>query len=119
LDEILARSARVQQGCVVKGVHRAEGAFIVEGIRCAVVIDASGKLGRFTKRRTVEEFGIQYTEPEPRGPVMDFWFFDEGYGGAVSVENGGSNFCFLIQKSALSKYTGRPGLPGDRPACLR
>jgi hypothetical protein len=87
-------------------------------------VDASGKLSRFTKRESVEEFGIQYVEPNTRGSVLDFWFFSDGYGGAVSVEDGGSNFCFLIDKEALPKYLSRPDclvtgplaydrLPGD------
>jgi flavin-dependent dehydrogenase len=110
LDEIVARGARIEQGWDVREARRAADGFVVDGIRCSVVIDASGKLGRFTKRQTVDEFGIQYTESQPRGSVLDFWFFDDGYGGAVSVESG-SNFCFLIKKPALRRYI-------DRSDCL-
>ena len=111
LDEILARSARVQQGYAVREVRREGRGFVVDGIVCSAVIDASGKLSRFTKRRGVEEFGIQYAEPCSQGSVLDFWFFEDGYGGGVSVEGGRSNFCFLIKKDALGRYI-------DREDCL-
>jgi len=109
LDDILARGAPVQQGYTVREVKRFHGGFEVDGFRCLVVIDASGKLGRFTKRQQVDEFGIQYSELQGRGSVLDFWFFEDGYGGGVSVEGGRSNWCFLINKSALPKYIDRPG----------
>lgn len=107
LDEIVARGAPVQQDCAVREIRRDGNRFVVDGIRCSVVIDASGKLSRFTKRAGVEEFGIQYAERQSRGPVLDFWFFQDGYGGAVSVEDGGSNCCFLVQKGALHRYMDR------------
>jgi len=107
LDEIFARGARVRQGHTVREVKRSNAGFAVDGIDCSVVIDASGKLGRFTQRRRADEFGIQYTKPQARGSVLDFWFFDEGYGGGVSVEAGHANFCFLIKKDALPKYIER------------
>lgn len=102
LDEVMARTPCVRQGCAVTSVKELD---------CKVVIDAAGKLSRFTRRHSVEEFGIQYTEPGARGEVLDFWFFEDGYGGAVSVEGGRSNFCFLINKDRLTKYL-------DRPDCL-
>jgi flavin-dependent dehydrogenase len=108
LDDIFASRARVCQGHLVREVRRPDRGFIVDGIGCSVVIDASGKLGRFTRRQRVDEFGIQYTEPQPRGSVLDFWFFEEGYGGGVSIEGGQSNFCFLVRKEALPRYLGRP-----------
>src|SRR4030095_16807267 len=61
LDAIFSRNARVEQGHIVDSVKRVDGGFRVDDIACRVVIDASGKLGRFTKRQTVNEFGIQYT----------------------------------------------------------
>src|SRR5262249_27639276 len=67
LDDILARGARVQQGVPVRSVKRCNAGFDVDGFRCSVVIDASGKLGRFTKRQRVDEFGIQYSEAQSRG----------------------------------------------------
>jgi flavin-dependent dehydrogenase len=111
LDDIVAGSTRIQQGHDVREVRRVNGGFIVDGIRCSVVIDASGKLSRFTKREGVPEFGIQYLEPESRGSVLAFSFFDDGYGGSVSVEGGRSNSCFLIRKDALRKYS-------DRQECM-
>jgi flavin-dependent dehydrogenase len=124
LDDILARSAPVTQGHQVRDVRRCGSGFVVDGIFCRVVIDAAGKLSRFTRRRTVEEFGIQYFEEGQRGSVLDFWFFDDAYGGGVSVEDGRSNFCFLVRKEGLSPYRNRPDvlvtgplgydrLPGD------
>src|SRR5207247_826016 len=32
----------------------------------------------------------------------------DGYGGAVSIEGGHSNFCFLIKKDALGRYLSSP-----------
>jgi menaquinone-9 beta-reductase len=106
LDEILA-TAHVEQGHDVREVRRVSGGFIVDGIHCAVVVDASGKLGRFTKRQPVPEFGVQYVESQSQGSVLAFSFFEDGYGGSVSVEGGRSNCCFLIKKDALDKYTAR------------
>jgi flavin-dependent dehydrogenase len=107
LDEILARAAHVEQGHAVREVRRVSGGFVVDGIHCAVAVDASGKLGRFTKRQVVPEFGVQYVEPQSQGSVLDFSFFEDGYGGSVSVEGGRSNCCFLIKRDALREYTAR------------
>jgi len=104
LDEIVARASMVEEGHLVREVRRLNDGFVVDGIPCSVVIDASGKLGRFTKRHRTEEFGIQYVESESRGSVLEFSFFKDGYGGSVSIEGGRSNSCFLIKKEALSKY---------------
>ena len=78
-------------------------------IRTRVIIDASGKLSRFTIREDVEEFGVQFYEHSPPSGVLDFWFFEDGYGGAVTVEDGRSNCCFLINKDALPRYVHKPG----------
>jgi len=107
LDDIVARGSRVEQGWNVREVLRTADGWAIDGIHCSVVIDASGKLGRFTKRQSVEEFGIQYLEPESQGSVLEFSFFEDGYGGGVSVEGGRSNFCYLIKKDALPKYVNR------------
>jgi flavin-dependent dehydrogenase len=109
LDEIFARGARVLEGRRVQDVRESNDGFIVDGVRCAVVIDASGKLGRFTKRRSVEEFGVQYVEPRPRTSVLEFSFFEDGYGGGVSVEGECANFCFLVRKDSVARYASRPG----------
>src|SRR5205823_9601715 len=72
LDDVVARGARVEQGRAVNEVGREGRGFRVDGMACSVVIDAAGKLSRFTKRNTVDEFGIQYI---PRGtptPGLDF-----------------------------------------------
>ena len=111
LDKIVA-GASVHQGFAVSRVVQMDAGFVVSGlgfeVACSAVVDAAGKLSRFTRRRGEEEFGIQYTEEAARGNVLDFWFFEDGYGGAVSVEGRRSNFCFLINKDSLQKYVGRP-----------
>jgi flavin-dependent dehydrogenase len=96
----------------VRDIRKSDSGFDVETsagrVKAAVLIDAAGKLSRFTTRKTAPEFGVQYFEPEPRGSALDFWFFKDGYGGAVTVEGGQSNFCFLIKKDALSRYLSKP-----------
>lgn len=111
LDRILARTPEVEQGRSVQEIRKLDDGFVVNNdMRCGVVIDAAGKLSRFTRRRTENEFGVQYVEGGGRGPVLDFWFREDGYGGGVSVEGGRSNFCFLIKKDALREYLrGREG----------
>ena len=109
LDALLARGARVKQGCPVHEVERNGRVFRVNGMECSVVIDAAGKLSRFTKRQSVDEFGIQYVEGGSQGPVLNFSFFEDGYGGSVSIERGRSNSCFLVKKDALRRYIDREG----------
>jgi flavin-dependent dehydrogenase len=104
LDDVLAREAPVVQGSPVREVRRDQDGFVVDSIRCGVVIDAAGKMSRFTRRQTVDEFGIQYMEEGGLGSVLDFRFFETGYGGGVSVEGGRSNFCFLVQKDGLKRH---------------
>jgi len=111
LDEVVARHARVKQGCGVHEVKRHGRLFHVNGMECSVVIDAAGKLSRFTKRRGTGDFGVQYVQPGTEGAVLKFFFFDDGYGGSVSVERGRLNSCFLVKKHALHKYI-------DRKDCL-
>src|SRR5262249_15687222 len=101
LDEIVAKDCPVEQGSNVQSISRTDNEFVIRTnlgeFRCPVLIDAAGKLSRFSKRSTEPEFGIQYVEKESRGSALDFWFFGEGYGGGVTVEKGDSNFCFLIK----------------------
>ncbi len=109
LDAVLANHPAVQQGTVAAAESRADGSFSVQlqsgrQIRAAVVIDAAGKLTLFGKLSTSPQFGIQFYESESRGAVMDFWIFPDGYGGAVSIEGGRSNACFLMNKDALPRY---------------
>jgi len=107
LDDIVARNAPVEQGHAVRDVRLVASGFIVDDIACSVVVDAAGKLSRFSKREAVDEFGVQYVESGERGSVLDFWFFEDAYGGGVSVEDGRSNFCFLVKKESLEKYLKR------------
>ena len=112
LDAVLANHSGVQHGSV-HDVRRKGAAFSVqlegESISARVVVDAAGKLSRFTERRAVDQFGIQFYEPEACSDVLDFWFFRDGYGGAVTVECGRSNACFLVYKDALPRYLNKPG----------
>jgi len=107
LDDIVARGAGIQQGCMVRQVKRESVGFRVDDLACRVVIDASGKLGRFTERKGTAEVGVQYSEPATKSSVLDFAFFEDGYGGSVSVEGGRSNYCFLIRKDALPQHLSR------------
>ena len=112
LDSILAKHSAIQQGIAVRDIRQIDSGFELQTsvgpLKAAVLIDAAGKLSRFTARKAAPEFGVQYFEPEPRGSALDFWFFKDGYGGAVTVEGGQSNFCFLIKKDALPRYLSKP-----------
>ena len=112
LDAILANDSAIEQGVAVRNIRQHDTGFEVDTsagpVKAAVLIDAAGKLSRFTARNTTPEFGVQYFELEPRGSALDFWFFKDGYGGAVTVEGGQSNFCFLIKKDALPQYLSKP-----------
>jgi flavin-dependent dehydrogenase len=113
LDGVVARGAAVEEGRLVTSVSRTETGFQVSGpaiaVAARVVIDAAGKLGRFSHRMAVDEFGIQFLQDEAMPGVLDFWFFDDGYGGSVQVEGGRGNFCFLVKKDKLTRYLGRTG----------
>jgi len=104
LDALMADCPGVVHGAV-RNVLREGKSFRlhVDGgeISARVVIDAAGKLSRFTPRRTSPQFGVQFYEAKPREGILDFWFFDGGYGGSVGVEGGRSNACFLINKDAV------------------
>jgi menaquinone-9 beta-reductase len=128
LDGAVAAIPNIHQGCSVSKVLRKGTGFVVVGkhfeVECSVIVDAAGKLSRFTRRKTVAQFGIQYTEIGGIGDLLDFEFFEDGYGGSVAIEGGRSNHCFLIHKDGLDKYLGRRGclvtgpiaydkLPGD------
>jgi flavin-dependent dehydrogenase len=124
LDQIVANAAPVQQATTVRNVKDDVVDTNRGSFRARVIIDAAGKLSRFTRRTTVPEFGVQYSESATRGSSLDFWFFKDGYGGAVGVEGARSNFSFLISKDALPRYVSKPDclitgplaydrLPGD------
>src|SRR5262249_49322823 len=113
LDHIIALAAPVQEETIVENAAENDDGFIVttnrEKVRARVVVDAAGKLSRFTTREAAPEFGVQYLEDGTRGSGRDFWFFKDGYGGAVTVEGDRSNFCFLINKEAIAQYLSKPG----------
>jgi flavin-dependent dehydrogenase len=113
LDAIVAAHAPVERGAVRDIMPLSEGFRLdVDGapIHARVVVDAAGKLSRFTPRRSEPEFGAQfYDDAFAEEGVVSFWFFEEGYGGAVDVEDNRVNCCFLIRKSALERYRSKPG----------
>jgi len=113
LDHIVAEGTAVEQGRFVSSVARAESGFAVAGpgidAGARIVIDASGKLSRLSRRVAQDEFGIQFLQNGARRGVLDFWFFEDGYGGGVEVESGVGNFCFLINKDKLARYLGVAG----------
>ena len=111
LDDVVARSTSVLQRCPVREVKVERSSFRVDDIACSAVIDASGKLSRFTKRPPVDEFGIQYFGTRSSGNILEFSFFEGGYGGTVSIEGDRSNSCFLVKRDALGRYL-------DREDCL-
>lgn len=110
LDGLMADHPGVQHG-TVQHVERSGDGFRVhlqEGeVLARAVVDAAGKLSRFTPGHGASQFGIQFYQPQPRGDVLDFWFFKSGYGGAVTVEDGRSNACFLVEKESLPRYLNR------------
>ena len=112
LDAILANHKGVRQG-TVRDVRRTSDGFRVqlddEDVSARVVVDATGKLSRFTRRCYTDQFGVQFYETGSCGDILDFWFFQDGYGGAVTVEGGRSNACFLVYKDALPRYLNKPG----------
>jgi len=112
LDAIVADHSGVRQG-FVRAVNRDGNMFRVQleeaEISARIVVDAAGKLSRFSQRRGVPEFGVQFYETGSRGDVLDFWFFEEGYGGAVTVEGNRTNACFLVSKAALQAGFGGSG----------
>jgi flavin-dependent dehydrogenase len=113
LDAILARSSFVETRCNVQSVQAQGDEFVVHSdhgtLKCKVIIDAAGKLSRWARRSAAPEFGVQFMQRGTRGSALDFWFFEDGYGGAVSVEREESNFCFLIDKKELPRYVRKPG----------
>ena len=109
--EIVTDGRRFRADVLVEGDTIARIGTGIVAPEGAEVIDAAGKLSRFTKRRSTGDFGIQYVQPGTEGAVLKFFFFDDGYGGSVSVERGRLNSCFLVKKHALHKYI-------DRKDCL-
>jgi flavin-dependent dehydrogenase len=121
LDAVMADHPGIQHGTVRSVRHDGEKfrVHLDSGeISARVVIDAAGKLSRFTRRRSVAQFGVQFYEERSRGDVLDFWFFKEGYGGAVSVEGGRSNACILISKDAITGLASDYGDLKPPPDCL-
>jgi len=118
LDSILAREARVFEGHSVERIQDGgrgrrflvdfrTGAGAPERVACRMVVDAAGRFSRFTRRIPRSQFGVQFPESRDTGPVLEFGFFDWGYGGTVGVEDGGANSCFLADRSMLGTFLRR------------
>ncbi len=118
LDALLAGSVGVEVGCSVESVWPDRGGFVTNvsdgpgdrfEVFSKVVVDAAGKLSRFTRRLPTSRFGVQYHEEGDNGSVLDFEFFDGGYGGSVSVEGGRRNSCFLVDRDQLERFRRKRG----------
>jgi flavin-dependent dehydrogenase len=124
LDAMLGDHSAVEQGNVLSAERQDDGRFRIHmndgsEISAKVLIDAAGKLSRFTEMHASPQFGVQFYEMESRGDVMDFWFFSDGYGGTVGIEGNRSNSCFLIRRDALPRYVGKPGCLVTGPVAYR
>ena len=69
-----------------------------------VVVDAAGKRSRFSQRVAKQQYGVAFHEARDNGSVLNFQFFDGGYGGTVSVEGGRRNSCFLVDRKRLAQF---------------
>jgi flavin-dependent dehydrogenase len=107
-----AGGANIRQGIAVREVRSVGDGFEVRTadgtIRTKIVVDAAGKLSRFTRHVRSPHFGVQYFEAAAPASALNFWFFKDGYGGSVNVEAGQSNSCFLIKKDAIPRYRSMP-----------
>jgi flavin-dependent dehydrogenase len=123
LDAVVANGAPIERGNVTEVRTVSNGFELdVEGsvIRSRVVIDAAGKLSRFTPHAAEAEFGVQfYDDGFAEEGTLSFWFFNDGYGGAVNVEGDQTNCCFLIRKSALDRYRSKPRCHVTGPLAYR
>jgi flavin-dependent dehydrogenase len=124
LDTMLGDHSAVEHGSVLSAECRHDGTFRIHmndgsEIIAKILIDAAGKLSRFTPMYSSPQFGVQFYERENCGDVMDFWFFADGYGGTVGIEENRSNSCFLIRRDALQKYIGKPNCLVTGPVSYR
>jgi flavin-dependent dehydrogenase len=124
LDAVLGDHSAVVYGNVLSAERQPDGRFRIcmndgSELFANVLIDAAGKLSRFTKMHASPQFGVQFYEAESRGDVMDFWFFSDGYGGTVGIEGNRSNSCFLIRRDALPRYVGKPDCLVTGPVAYR
>jgi flavin-dependent dehydrogenase len=131
LDGELGNHSAVEQGNVLSAERQSDGRFRIcmngmndcSEVFAKVLIDAAGKLSRFTTLHASPQFGVQFYEAESRDDVrrdvMDFWFFSDGYGGTVGIEGNRSNSCFLIRRDALPRYVGKPNCLVTGPVAYR
>jgi flavin-dependent dehydrogenase len=124
LDAVLGDHSAVVRGNVLSAERQPDGRFRIcmndgSELFANILIDAAGKLSRFTEMHASPQFGVQFYEAESRGDVMDFWFFSDGYGGTVGIEGNRSNSCFLIRRDALPRYVGKPDCLVTGPVAYR
>jgi flavin-dependent dehydrogenase len=118
LDWMFADAARVRSEHHVRSVVSEGHQFSLRvrdargrefGVRCDVVVDAAGRLSRFTRRRVSPQYGVAFQTPDVHENSLEFQFFDGGYGGSVGVEGDRINTCFLLDKERVRQHLGRPG----------
>jgi len=129
LDTAKERGAVVREGCLVTGKTQENGGWAIKvmksGSNCVEifhgreVIDASGKpvVSRKNFRTGNEMLGFQ-AHFENVGDVerlLELYFFREGYGGIVKVEDGSVNACFLLQKKDIPIHL----VPGNSPEFMK
>ena len=78
------------------------GSMNEELYRAKKLIDASGKPAVLRKNLKEENemlgFQVHFENVDDMDHLLELYFFREGYGGIVRVENGGVNACFLLRK---------------------
>jgi flavin-dependent dehydrogenase len=118
LDALAAREAGVLERHSVERVRSSDDGcgFLVEvgtpggspeAVAARVVVDAAGRSSRFTPGSAGGAFGVQFSEERDLGSVLEFGFFDWGYGGTVAVEGERANSCFLVRQAAIRRFLGR------------
>ena len=68
-----------------------------------IILDAAGRLSRFTRMVPSTQYGVQYHRAGEKSSILDFEFFEGGYGGVVSVEGRRRNFCFLVDREHVQR----------------
>lgn len=113
LDVLLASKAGVEHGCKVEGVRKVSDGFVLTVLNPAgdpfevfsrIILDAAGRLSRFTRMVPSAQYGVQYHRAGEKSSILDFEFFEGGYGGVVSVEGRRRNFCFLVDREHVQRF---------------
>lgn len=118
LDWILSGAAGVRIRHSVEKVQAHMGSFRIRvtgpdsirmDVQCDVIIDAAGRLSRFTSRSSRPQYGVAFHTPGAENEALSFGFFKGGYGGSVAVEGGRTNTCFLVDKARVRDYLSQEG----------